>query len=162
MAYVLLLLVLAVRVLLAVILQTAGQCCDIVSLCCYRNNRVCRLAVHAESSWQTASKARHRASHPRLVLAQHRDLASPGVMIHVCVQPCLGLAQVWAISCPSSTWVGVIAHPHRGGSCRVPPCLVGERLLCPAQVQAISAGADVQVCLPDLLQAWCSVSCRFA
>lgn len=73
---------LVVWVLLAVILQAAGQCYDTVSLCCYRNNRVCRLAVHAESSWQTESKARRHASHPRLVLAQHCVLASPGVMIH--------------------------------------------------------------------------------
>lgn len=80
LAYVLL--VLAVWVLLAVILQAAGQCCNTVSLCFYRNNRVCRLTVHAESSWQTESKARRWVSHPRLVLAQHRDLASPGVMIH--------------------------------------------------------------------------------
>lgn len=79
LARVLLLPALVAWVLLAVILQTAGQCCDIVSPCCYRNRWVCRLAVRAESSWQTESKAGCLASHPRLVLAQRGDPASPGV-----------------------------------------------------------------------------------
>lgn len=32
----------------------------------------------------------------------------------ICVQPCLGLAQVWSVSCPSSMRMGVTACPHCG------------------------------------------------
>jgi len=55
----------------------------------------------------------------------------------VCLQPCLGQAPGWAAGCPSGTWMGVTACPRCDVSCLVPPHVVGERLLCPALVQAM-------------------------
>lgn len=72
----------AAWVLLAVVLQAAGQCCDTESLRCYRNTQVFRPAACAESSWQMESKARCWVLQPRLVPAQHCGPSSPGGLIH--------------------------------------------------------------------------------
>lgn len=125
----------AAWVLLAAVLQAAGQCCNTESLCCYRNTRVCRLAARAEHSWQTESKAWCWVLQPRLVPAQHCSLASPGGLIHGLPAAVPGPA----VSCPGSMWVGVKAHPHCGGSHHVwlvrgPSscclCLVVDFLVC--------------------------------